>query len=680
VSRRFRPDLEGLRAVAVVLVLLYHANVPGFGGGYVGVDVFFVLSGFLITGLIHRELSSTGRFSLMNFYARRARRLLPAAGFVLIATLIAAVVVLPAYRLPAIQADIASAGLYVSNMRFGIEANDYFAATGDPSPVLHFWSLSVEEQFYILWPTILVGLYAGLPGIASPQRRVAIGIVVLGLLSLGAAIWLTGVNQPWAFFLLPTRAWELAVGGLIAVALGRLGGLSARLAASFTVVGLAFVIVSALLFNDATPFPGLAATLPVAGAALVILGGLPDESPLPARLLALSPLRFLGRISYSVYLWHWPILILGAAILGPTMTIPLALLSIPVAAASQRWIEEPLRDGRIIGIRPGRNLLQAAGVGLAVVITSVAVSAIPTGVTTAVTDTGATPKPLPSDAGPRTCSGCTIADLTPTLDDLDVGRIADGVCEPEDLAECVLGASDPNAPVVALFGDSHAGSWTAVLAQLATTRGWRLVHLTYGGCPSLMTPVWSLRVNRVYHECDAWQDLALARLETEQPDLIIVANSEHYYLADRDGGRVDYTNPPTASWTQLWSAGLDRMLRRLTRLGGEVAVIGDAPVPSAAGVDPTACIARQQAGFEACRAQRSTAMPPQVHDLERSIAASRGVTFVDPTPWLCDAETCPAVIDHYVVYLDRSGHLTTPFVMSLADRLLSALPFPASGR
>jgi peptidoglycan/LPS O-acetylase OafA/YrhL len=678
-SGRFRPDLEGLRAVAVVLVLLYHANVPGFGGGYVGVDVFFVLSGFLITGLIYRELSSTGRFSLVNFYARRARRLLPAAGFVLIATLIAAVVVLPAYRLPAIQADIASAGLYVSNMRFGVEANDYFAATADPSPVLHFWSLSVEEQFYILWPTILIGLYAGLPGIASPQRRIAVGIVVLGLLSLGAAIWLTSVNQPWAFFLLPTRAWELAVGGFIAVALGRLGGLPARLAASCTVVGLAFVITSALLFSDATPFPGLAAILPVAGAALVILGGLPAEPPLPARLLAIGPLRFLGRISYSVYLWHWPILILGAAILGPTMTIPLALLSIPVAAASQRWIEEPLRHGRIIGIRPGRNLLQAAGVGLAVVITSVAVSAIPTGVTTAATNIGATPSPL-SNVGPRTCSGCTMADLTPTLDDLAVGRIADGVCDPEDAAECILGSTKPSAPTVALFGDSHAGTWTAVLARLAATRGWRLVHLTYGGCPSLMTPVWSIKLKRVFNECDAWQGLALARLEAEQPDLIILANAEHYYLADRSGGQVAYTNPPTASWMQLWSGGLDRMLLRLTSLGSDVAVIGDVPVPSWSGLDPTACIERQRAGFEACRAQRSTALPPQVHDLEKSIAASHGVTFVDPSPWLCDAATCPAVIEHYVVYLDGSGHLTTPFVMSLADRLLSALPFPASGR
>lgn len=685
-SGRFRPDLEGLRAVAVILVLLYHADVQGFGGGYVGVDVFFVLSGFLITGLIYRELSTTGRFSLPNFYARRARRLLPAAGFVLIVTLVVAAIVLPAYRMPSVQADVASAGLYVSNMRFGIEANDYFEATADLSPVLHFWSLSVEEQFYILWPTILVGLYAWLPGVASRGRRVAMGILAVGLVSLGAAIWLTDVNQPWAFYLLPTRAWELAVGGLIAVGLGRLGSIPPRLAASATVIGVACVVASALLFDDATPFPGLPAILPAAGAALVILGGLPAQPPLPARILALGPFRFLGRISYSLYLWHWPILLFGAAILGPAWTIPLALLTIPVAAASQRWIEEPLRYGRFIGTAASRNLLQAAGVGLAVVIASVAVSAavstVPSGGPTIGAVLGETPIPVrdpaaspsPDGISPKPCSGCAVKDLTPSLGNLRAGRVADHDCDIENLAECVLGSSSSAAPVVALFGDSHAGNWTSVLARLASSQGWRFVHLTHGGCPSLLTPIWSLTLKRPYTECDEWHDLALARLEAERPDLVIIANSDHPSLVGADGTRVAFSNPPTDTWTALWSAGLDKMLSRLETLGGEVAVIGDGPVPSWSGLDPVACIAKQQTDFSSCRAERSTAVPPAVHDLARSIAAAHGATFVDPTPWLCDADTCPAVIEHYVVYMDGSGHLTAPFVQSLGDRLLSALP------
>jgi peptidoglycan/LPS O-acetylase OafA/YrhL len=669
-SGRFRPDLEGLRAVAVILVLLYHAGVAGFGGGYIGVDVFFVLSGFLITGLIYRELSSTGRFSFTNFYARRARRLLPAAGFVLIVSLVVALVVLPAFRLPAVQTDIASAGLYVSNMRFGFEANDYFQATADPSPVLHFWSLSVEEQFYILWPTILVGLFAWLPGIVSRDRRVVIGTAVIGLVSLVAAIWLTGVNQPWAFYLLPTRAWELGAGGLIAIGLGRLSAIPPRLAAAATVGGVACVVVAALVFDDSTPFPGLAAILPVAGASFVILGGLPREAPLPSRILALPPFRFLGRISYSLYLWHWPILLFGGLLLGPAAAIPLALLAIPVAAASQRWIEEPLRYGRFIGTRPSRNLLQAAGVGLVVVIASASVSALPGGA--GVTNAGGSDI---GSSGPQPCSGCTVQDLTPPLSDLRQGRIPDGDCDVSIATDCVLGSTSRNVPVVALFGDSHAGSWTAVLAKLATAHGWRFVHLTHGGCPATQTPVWSLTLKRAYPECDQWRAVAVARLRKERPNLIIVANSEHYFLFD-GAGQVKFTNPPTRAWTEMWSSGLDQMLGRLGSVGGKVAIIGDGPVPNWGSLDPNSCIASRATDFRTCLIQRSIAVPPFIHDLEEPIATAHGDTFLDPTPWLCGPTTCPAVIDHYIVYVDSSGHLTTPFVMSLADRLLAALPFP----
>ncbi len=560
----------------------------------------------------------------------------------------------------------------------------------DPSPVLHYWSLSVEEQFYILWPAILIGLYAGLPGLASRGRRVAIGILGIGGISLIAAIWLTGVNQPWAFFLLPTRAWQLAVGGLIAVGLGRLSAIPPRLAATATVVGIASVLAAAFLFDDSTPFPGIAAILPVAGAALVILGGLPNEAPLPARVLALRPFRFLGRISYSLYLWHWPILLFGGMLLGPTMAIPLALLTFPVAAASQRWIEEPLRHGRFIGIKPRRNLLQAAGVGLAVVIASAAVTAIPAGPTSADAGGGGgvqaapsavigTPGPVgstPAEIGPQPCADCTVDDLSPPLDDLLTGRIGSGECDLQDMTHCVLGSSTPGAPVVALFGDSHAGNWTIVLSQLATDQGWRFVYLTHGGCPSVVTPTWNQKFRRAYAECDPWRERALARLEAEQPDLIIVANGEHYGLVDAAGGLVAYSDPLTEPWSQLWSDGLDKLLGQLTGIGGAVVVIGDGPVPNKAGLNPPECIARQQAAFRTCQAERSMAVRPAVHDLDRSIAASHGAVFVDPTPWMCGPEFCPAVIESFVVYSDGSGHLTMPFTLSLAAPLLAALPVP----
>jgi peptidoglycan/LPS O-acetylase OafA/YrhL len=690
----FRPDLEGLRAIAVVLVLLYHAGVPGFGGGYIGVDVFFVLSGFLITGLIDRELAATGRFSFANFYARRARRLLPAAGFVLLVTLVASLLILPAYRLPGARDDIVSAALYVSNIRFGLAATDYFQSAADLSPVLHFWSLSVEEQFYVVWPAVLVGLSAGLVGLvglAGRRRRTALGVLVIGLVSFLAAIWLTGVSQPWAFYLLPTRAWELAAGGIVALGLGRLASLSRPAGAIATVIGIGAIVAAALLLDESAAMPGIPALLPVAGALLVIVGGVPSPVPAPSRVIALAPFRFLGRISYSLYLWHWPILLLGALVIGPGWGIPLALLAVPVAAASQRWIEEPFRRGRFIGTMPRVNLLQAAGVGLAVIVASLGAQEIarangrPPDVAggvvpsagAATSPVGASPTATASARGdPRPCTDCSLAELTPSLTDLRAGRIPDGDCEVADPTDCVLGSTRPGAPTIALFGDSHAGSWTAVLAALATEHDWRFVHLTLGGCPAVDAEVWSLTLKRAVPECDAWRQRALARLAAEHPALIIVANAEHHTLVSADGGRVVFTNPPTTAWLELWSGGLDRMLARLTSIGGAVALVADQPVPEAAGVDPIACIALEPADFASCDADRAMALAPIVHDVERPIAAVHGVTFVDPTPWLCDADRCPSVIDRYVVYLDDAGHLTTPFAMSLKARLLLAVPFP----
>ena len=288
---QFRPDLEGLRAVAVLLVLLYHARIVGFSGGYVGVDVFFVLSGFFITGAIDRELRRTGRVNVTAFYARRARRLLPAAAIVLLATLAGSILILPSFTIRGVSIDIASAGLYVSNLRFGIEANDYFKATVFPSPVLHFWSLSLEEQFYLFWPAALL-VARRLPLGPTERRRIVVAIAVMGLVSLVAGIWLTGVNQPWAFFLLPTRAWELAIGGLIAVGFSEVRRLPRRAASLATPIGVGLILVANFAFDDSTPFPGTAALVPVLGSALVIIGGLRDGTSVTARGLSVAPMRY----------------------------------------------------------------------------------------------------------------------------------------------------------------------------------------------------------------------------------------------------------------------------------------------------------------------------------------------------------------------------------------------------
>jgi peptidoglycan/LPS O-acetylase OafA/YrhL len=339
----FRPDVEGLRGVAILLVLLFHAALP-IPGGFVGVDVFLVISGFLITGLLLRELETSGRIELLAFYGRRMRRLLPAAAVVIAAVMPLAFVALPPLDRPGAMTDGGAAVLCVSNIRSALAAGDYFAAIGTPSPFLHFWSLSLEEQFYLVWPVLLL--------IAARCRRarLAAGITLLALLvvSLAASVVMTDVAPTWGFYSLPSRSWQFAAGGLLAVASPILRRLPTRLVGVAGWAGIAGLAVAAVAIDGSTPYPGLLAVLPTGAAALLIVSG--DRTWGPGILLRLTPLRFLGRISYSLYLWHWPILVLPIAAgiaLEPIGTVGLLGLAIGVAWLSWAIVEEPFRKARV---------------------------------------------------------------------------------------------------------------------------------------------------------------------------------------------------------------------------------------------------------------------------------------------------------------------------------------------
>ena len=711
----FRPDLEGLRAVAVVLVLLYHASVPGFTGGYVGVDVFFVLSGFLITGLLLREVRRTGTISLTSFYARRARRLLPASALVLLVTMVASALVLPPLRVPDVAGDAAAAALYVSNMRFAFQATDYLQAEMAPSPLLHFWSLGVEEQFYLFWPAIVLLIARGR---ADAGRRIAITAGLISVVSFVAALWLTETNAPWAFFSLPTRAWELGLGAFLAIGATQLARIPARPAAVLAWVGLAMVTISGIILSTETPFPGTAALLPTIGSALVIVGGFRQTPYAPGRWLSLAVPRFLGRISYSLYLWHWPVLILPAVAVGAPLPGGRAARSSwwrsGSPTASQRWVEDPLRHGRGIGTLPRRNLAMAGALSVTVAVVSLGIGArtvgalegpstadvtsdeheldeildgtaspspvatMPAASQTATPEPGASASPSATPgqvAGPGelppTVGGPLPTGLRPSLVEArnDYPLPYDDGChvkqEDTELGSCVYG--DPRSrTTVVLMGDSHALSWFPAVNRLATERGWRLLNLTKSACASADLSQWSTTFKRVYTECDQWRENTYRRIEAERPALVLIANSRMFQAVGSDGTTVLKGTERTEAWRQ----GMAKTLARVTAAAGQVALIGDTPRSM---FDVPVCLSDHPDETLDCATPFDKSVNLAWLAEEKAAAERGGAGFVDPTPWVCPTGPCPAVIGNFMVFRDEH-HLTTPFSAALWRRLGEELP------
>ena len=708
-SRGFRRDLEGLRAVAVGLVLLFHARVPGFTGGYVGVDVFFVLSGFLITGLLIREFSTTGHVSLPAFYARRARRLLPAAAVALAVTAIASALLLPPLRFADVGGDIVAAALYVSNIWFAGQAIDYLGSELAPSPVLHFWSLGVEEQFYLFWPALLT-IVAGGAFVAgrraSALRRVGITLAIVLGASFVASAWLTGVQQPLAFFTLPARAWELALGGLFALPLARTL-VPVRLGPILAWVGVGLVVAAGLVIGPSTPFPGVAALLPTVGSALVIAGGLPAGGTAgPGPLLALPPVRYLGRISYSLYLWHWPILVLPEAAFGSQpgpVRVGLAGLAVVVAAASHRWVEEPIRHGRAASVRPARVLAFAGAASLTVAMSGAALAALtplslqPAGpvvggsiddvpLPTTVAAATPAPSPGPGATGARasitptpppaiTIPGPVPADLVPSLvdarDDLPVIYADDchvDIIDTVPPARCVYGDPD-GVKTIVLFGDSHAAQWFPALERISKERHWRLLSMTKSGCTSVDVPVWVVQFDRPYEECTAWREAVIKAIERADPALVVISNAHNYSLA------LDGKPAWSTDHEDVWSAGLTRTIDRVSGVADAVLLIGDTPLMAD---DPPVCLSKRLDDASACATPIASAVRRIRLTEDQRVAAATGATFVDPTPWLCPSEPCPVVIGRFLVYRDRH-HMTATFARALGARLLTFFPRGLAG-
>lgn len=350
-DRRYRPDVEGLRAVAVGAVVLFHAGVPGFSGGFVGVDVFFVISGFVITGLLLRKRESVTSFELKDFYARRARRILPAAGLVLMATVLASYHWLGFIRGAEVADDARWCAVFLGNWHFLLTGTNYFTGQLPPSPLQNFWSLGVEEQFYVIYPCALFLSFAAMPRFSLRHRvMVFTAVVVIG--SLSWCIYETSVNPSGAYFSSLSRAWELGVGGFVAAGTHYWLRIRSNLGSCLTWVGLIAIALAVTLFTTATPFPGWAAMLPVFGAAFVIVGGT-SAGPLGVELLlGTLVFRWIGKLSYSLYLWSWPVLTIAMQSSAKSLTVTQRILtvgaSLLLSGVTYAVVENPIRHSSFL--------------------------------------------------------------------------------------------------------------------------------------------------------------------------------------------------------------------------------------------------------------------------------------------------------------------------------------------
>ncbi|MCU1581036.1 MAG: acyltransferase [Microbacteriaceae bacterium] len=648
-----RTDIQGLRAVAVLLVVFYHAGLSAIPGGYIGVDVFFVISGFLITNHLVTGLSATGRVNFAQFYARRARRILPASFVVLLLTLVGSLLFMPPALLQGILHDAIATALYVPNLLFASQGTNYLAETA-ASPYQHYWSLGVEEQFYLLWPLVLLVLWRLARGSRRRLLIVCIGIVVV---SLVVEIVLTFQSQPLAFCLLPARAWELGVGGLIAIAgPAAMKKLHPVIVAVGGWAGILAILLAAVFFNAGTSFPGFAALLPVLGTGAVIFFGQKVVRFGPNAALSTRPMQFVGLISYSLYLVHWPILVIAADANGGMRPLPtalglgLALLSIPLAWLLFRFVENPLRrPRRLTGRRPRKTLILAGAVSVVTVLVAVVAApatALAPMSSARVASQQATPQLYPQ------FTGYVPSNLTPSIAAAanDVPVVYSNGCHLDDVSTAVQHCAygDTSSPVtIALLGDSHAAQWFPALQALAVKDHVRLEIYTKSSCPWVDITVTNQSVP--YTACDTWRTAVLAHLAVSKPRYVVLA-SKAMTPQQIAGGAT----------AEVWAAGAKKTIGELPAASKAI-VISDTPgFPETPGI----CLSKNLESTANCALPRSQALSASWIASESTAATEAGARVVNLDNYICSKNECGPILGSTLVYRD-SNHLTMTFVKKL---------------
>jgi peptidoglycan/LPS O-acetylase OafA/YrhL len=644
-----RTDIEALRAVAILLVVAFHCHIFGISGGFMGVDVFFVLSGYLITGLLVTEVESTSRLNLLQFYARRIRRLVPAASLMLLVTLLVGALVLAPNELNLTGRAARATALYASNIFFARRAADYFSAQVMFNPLLHTWSLAVEEQFYLVWPLLIV---LGL-SVWHSKRALTCIMMALTVLSLGGSGWLTEHDHVIAFFELPPRAWEFGIGGLAALIPRDALQLSQTAWLVIGWLGVTVILGSCVFVTSRMPFPGWAATIPVIGTAITLISGAAQPHRGVGALFDASPLQKLGGLSYSWYLWHWPFLVFTAAFIPGASAIARALAAtaaLAVACITHRYVENPIRHNPYLKTHSRLSF----ALGAALVAMCLAASMLSLRFAAHLADTPKMKALVAASADFATLPRrqCVSADGSSAV------------------TTCTFGSSTSTTNVV-LFGDSHAAQWFNALGEIAEREHWRLTTVIKFGCAAAdVNPGRGIDDDP---ECEAWRKDAIHRIISLGPSLVLLGSATNKL------GRPE--NPATHADPALLAdvrEGVLRTLRPLDAAGLRVALIRDTPEFP---FNVVSCLERSARSLwpprGTCEMPRGAVIDRAIYAAEKSSAAGLpNVKFIDLTDQLCPQGVCDTVRNDLVMYRD-THHLTSASAANLAlpleQQVLSAM-------
>lgn len=649
----YRPDIEGLRAVAILLVVAVHTKIPWLAGGYVGVDVFFVLSGYLITALLSQEIMNTGELGFASFYARRLRRLLPALLLMLLCVGVLGWLLLP-YDQQFRQAGAAgNAALWLSNLFFGFSHLGYFTPGAKTNLFLHTWSLGVEEQFYLVWPLLVViaaGAWSNAKKRAAPARLKAV-MPVIFVGSLALCVYWSYKTPPLAFYMMPARAWQFALGALVYMYFGvhvhgsgnvrrfNLGKHVHRLSGW---LGLLMILGAAIFFNNHITYPGTWALLPSFGAALVIAAGTHYRPGSVIKALSTRPMQAIGRVSYSWYLWHWPVLLLGSSVFfihGLWGRIGLALLSLLIAGASYVFVEKPIRRKKQLVAKPLITVLASLGIMTLAVLTTLAWN---------------------RNIATRLASPAVARYVDATFDaPIIYSKDCDSWYHSAQVALCTFSPKDPKHTVV-IMGDSITLQWFPAVRKTFTKMHWRIIAITKSSCPMVDMPVFYYRVNNTYTVCSEWRARALKVIEKIKPDILIFS-SDYVYPFDKD----------------QWIDGTRKILSRVSASVRQIYILRGTPILPFNGPN---CLAPRSAlykwlrgGENSCTAKAHSPHFNHVyHWLEIAARPFPNVKTVDMTRFVCPHNLCRAALDGHIVFRDQE-HMTASFARSLAPEFARQL-------